>query len=322
MVRGRIGVLLILVFSIIIGVHSAVFAAESLLPNIDILVELDEMGNAKIQEKWTLYFPEGTESYKVINNKGKLKSFKVFTEDFGEFSNVTPWVADANRTLKTHKSGVIDTGDSYELCWGVGDSFDLKTYTIEYEIEEFIYKYADGLTGFSWEFITLDMYPAPIYVDITIKRPGGFEESETIVKPIGKNTEIKLIEGSIKIHSSNYSSSDSLSIVLGVPESYFNIIGIEDFTFDEVVEREIKLQTFKREVVTSDEIDSYYNSAKSAFYTLLILLVIMLLSIFLTYIDGGGSGYYSHHRYYHRSSGFRGGGSGGGSRGGRGGGSR
>ena len=56
-------------------------SASNNIYSIDIKVNLDENGNADIEEIWTVRGSDGTEWYKVLNNMGnmELSNFNVYS---------------------------------------------------------------------------------------------------------------------------------------------------------------------------------------------------------------------------------------------------
>ncbi len=223
--------------SFILLITQVVAAAGNQLDYIDILVELDDYGNAKIRERWNLYYPNATENYIVVGNLGKarLENFQVATEDFGVFKSLDSWDIKASRDAKMYKSGIVTTSNGYELCWGIGDGKGLKTYIVTYDIKNMVEKYNDGITGFNWQFVADSLNPSPKEVIVTITRPGGFDPDETKIWAFGFTGEINNINRDIVSRTSQSFNEDSyMTIMVQTPSGYFSTTNESGKSSDQV----------------------------------------------------------------------------------------
>lgn len=145
-----------------------VFATDNELHSLDVTVTINEDGSANITEVWDMTNTEGTEVYKVMNNmEGSSIHSLVVTEGDKKFENVEDWDIHANREAKTYKSGIVQDGDDYELCFGIGE-YGSHTYTMSYVIDAFVEKYED-MYGMNYRLISEDMNTVPEKMSVIIK---------------------------------------------------------------------------------------------------------------------------------------------------------
>ena len=104
---------------------------NDVLNDVNIDVVLNDDGSASFKETWITEVGSGTENYKVFNNMGdsKISDFSVIDENGKKYTFIDNWAVNKTRSQKAYKCGIIQRGDSYELCWGVGD-YGHREYTI------------------------------------------------------------------------------------------------------------------------------------------------------------------------------------------------
>jgi len=143
-----------------------VYASANDLSNITMDVYLNEDGSARIVETWEIYVTEGTEIYKEMKNMSgsEIYDFSV-SEGETSFTALSSWDINASRQEKKYKSGIIQNGNSYELCFGVGD-YGQHTFTFQYTISNFVDQYSD-IYGMNYRLIN-EMNTMPDWFVITI----------------------------------------------------------------------------------------------------------------------------------------------------------
>ena len=128
-----------LIFSLLLilipSLSSLVYGADTHLNDISIHTTLNNDGNAHVQEIWDINIEEGTEIYKVFDNMGDshISNFNVVDDQGKRYQNIGEWDVDLDKEDKDGKCGMIQDGDRYELCFGIGE-YGRRTYTFEYDI--------------------------------------------------------------------------------------------------------------------------------------------------------------------------------------------
>ena len=95
-----------------------------------------------------------TEIYKVFDNMGDshISNFNVVDDQGKRYQNIGEWDVDLDKEDKDGKCGMIQDGDRYELCFGIGE-YGRRTYTFEYDIANFVQQYQDT-QGFNYAFFS------------------------------------------------------------------------------------------------------------------------------------------------------------------------
>ena len=116
-----------LIFSLLLilipSLSSLVYGADTHLNDISIHTTLNNDGSAHVQEIWDINIEEGTEIYKVFDNMGDshISNFNVVDDQGKRYQNIGEWDVDLDKEDKDGKCGVIQDGDRYELCFGIGE---------------------------------------------------------------------------------------------------------------------------------------------------------------------------------------------------------
>ena len=281
--RISIWIVVLIVFINIFSVQNS-FAEDHKVQQQDINVFINNDGSAKIREKRKAYLSEGTENYIVIGNLGssKIKDFKV-EEDGKVYDYIDDWDIDASRSEKKFKNGIIETGDGYELSWGIGE-YGSHAYTLEYTITDFIKELEDGQVLF-WRFINDELNTPPEDVRVTIESEKAFTQGEEEIYSFGYIGDINFRDGKIIAQSSQaLTSGNYLTVLVGFPQGMFSTNDYIDKSFEE-----IKNQAFAgSDYGSSDDLEnkegskSLFGKISGFFGGLISLLVplVILVSIF------------------------------------------
>ena len=168
-----------LIFSLLLilipSLSSLVYGADTHLNDISIHTTLNNDGSAHVQEIWDINIEEGTEIYKVFDNMGDshISNFNVVDDQGKRYQNIGEWDVDLDKEDKDGKCGMIQDGDRYELCFGIGE-YGRRTYTFEYDIANFVQQYQDT-QGFNYAFFS-EMELEPQHVKITVSSSHDFNK--------------------------------------------------------------------------------------------------------------------------------------------------
>ena len=231
--RIPITILVLILFLNIFSVNSS-FADDHKVENSEINVFINNDGSARITERRKAYLSEGTENYIVIGNLGEstIKNF-IVSEGGRAYQYVDNWDINASREEKTFKNGIIDTGDGYELSWGIGE-YGPHEYILEYTVTDFIKELQDGQILF-WRFVNDELNTPPESLTITIESDQAFNQGEQEIYAYGYEGDIQFVDGKIIAQSSEpLYSNNYATILVGLPQGMFATSDYIDRTFQEV----------------------------------------------------------------------------------------
>ncbi len=147
--------------------------AKNSVPDMQITVELQPNGDARITQIWTGSFHEGTEVYLPIENLGDMDVTELAVSDaHGAYENIGAWDIDASFEQKARKCGIVTTDEGYELCFGISE-YGSNTYTFSYTVTGLVGRYSDGVDGFLFQFVNPGMSIYPTNVVLRIIAPNG-----------------------------------------------------------------------------------------------------------------------------------------------------
>lgn len=252
-------------------------AASNDLHKIEMYITVNQDGSANIKESWNITVEEGTEVYKQVNNmEGSSIHSLTVTEGETTFEALSDWDVDASREEKKYKSGIIQNGDNYELCFGVGD-YGEHTYTMQYTIDNFIFQYSD-MYGMNSRLVNEDMNVKPDEVYVRVDSP--LFTADTKVYAFGFEGDIHVLQE----NDSYYIEAKSEGRV-----NYVNILsGFEgaEFTGGNTT---YNSRTFADMVDEATEDSDYYennnnNNTFSWFWIVLLLIAAAFLLVIIAIV--------------------------------------
>ena len=211
-------------------VPSIVMANE--IKDINMNIYIDSEGTAYVTEIWDVTASEKTEFYKQYKNlfNSNIIDYRVSMneEDF----ELVDWDIDKSFNEKAYKYGYNYIEDGTELCFGISN-YGNNTYTLRYNITNFIYNTSDGYQMAYWNLIQkssdrIDQVYIRIYSD--------FKYEDTLdVWGYGKyGAPTYVSDGVIEVSSEEALTSDEyITILVKFPKDTFNVSETLDKTFDE-----------------------------------------------------------------------------------------
>ena len=159
--------------------------AEEKINSIDITMEIQNDGSAKVQQVWDIVTGNGTEFYIPMSNMGdmEVKDFRVTDENGRVFTFVKNWDIGASLEQKAYKNGFHPTDEGFEMCWGKG-SYGAHTYTLEYTLTNLVKSYPD-YDGFLTRLVNAGMDPTVQSASVKITRAGVPENESFAVDEVG-----------------------------------------------------------------------------------------------------------------------------------------
>ena len=222
--------LLLIFFSV-----QPVFADDTILNDMNVEAVVNEDGSASIKEVWDMDVYEGTEVYKILDNMGEseVKDLKVKDDQGVQYKNIGTWDVDASFEEKTDQCGIVQDGDHYELCFGIGE-YGERTYTFTYTITNFVKQYTDE-QGLNYAFFS-DMDLAPQHVKVTLSSNHEFSSENSAIWGFGYVGTVVFEDGKVVMESNEELDSQSkVQLVMRIDNGTFQTTCNIDESFEDII---------------------------------------------------------------------------------------
>ena len=222
-----------IIFTLVLFLVPSIILANEIY-NIDMNIYVDNNGTAHVTEEWTTNLIQGTEGYKPYYNLGesKISNFKV-SMNGKEYTYNSDYNINASFNEKKYKNGFHYIDNGVELCFGI-TNYGKNTYTLSYDISNFVVNTSDGYQMIYWTLFPYDYNPSPERVYIKIY--SDFKYADTLdVWGYGKyGAPTYVYDGYIEMDSeSTVYSSEYMTLLVKFPENTFTLNTTVDKTFDE-----------------------------------------------------------------------------------------
>lgn len=222
-----------IIFTLVLFLVPSIILANEIY-NIDMNIYVDNNGTAHVTEEWTTNLIQGTEGYKPYYNLGesKISNFKV-SMNGKEYTYNPDYNINDSFNEKKYKNGFHYIDNGVELCFGI-TNYGKNTYTLSYDISNFVVNTSDGYQMIYWTLFPYDYNPSPERVYIKIY--SDFKYADTLdVWGYGKyGAPTYVYDGYIEMDSeSTVYSSEYMTILVKFPENIFTLNTTVDKTFDE-----------------------------------------------------------------------------------------
>jgi len=199
---------------------------------IDIDLFIDENGHGHFTSTYIYDDDEGTEHYLPIGNLGdsEIRDFKV--ERNGQpMEDVGYWDVDGSFDYKANRYGISETGDGYELCYGITE-YGRNEFKLSYTITNLVKELNDYQMVY-WKFINDSLSEPPERVSLTVRSKEAYKEEDLRMWGFGFGGEINLLDGRIEARNlEEFSYDNYMTILLRFPKGYFATSSILDEDFD------------------------------------------------------------------------------------------
>jgi hypothetical protein len=230
----KTAILTILLFAATLGA-----VARPELHDLNIRVVLSHNGDAYITETRKMTIDsEGTECYIGLNNMGQMavRELQVTDENGTKYENIGDWDIDRSRSWKAGKCGIVyKRNNSYELCWGLGDSGE-RTYVTSYIIESLVHSYSDA-DAIRHIFLGTEVSQKPEHAKVTIVAADSalkFSPDSCGIWGFRFQGELQFVDGEIVVETTEpMSSGAGLYIMVGFAKGLFEPTIQEDATFEQ-----------------------------------------------------------------------------------------
>ena len=209
--------------------------AENNVKSIAIEVIVNDDGSAKITQKWSGTFDEGTECFLPIDKADFEVSNLSVTMGNKNFKNIE-WDINKSFEEKSYKCGINKTDTGVELCFGIS-KMGKNTYTFSYDVSRLVSAYSD-YDGFNYTFVNPNMDYFPTNVEWKLKLKSGK----------------KLTSNNCKISCSGYEGTAEIKNGIAVAKSIQSLNGNQYF--------DVTMQ-FDKGIIKSQQLPKDKSSLKS-----------------------------------------------------------
>lgn len=217
--------------------QAGALAAEDAIPSMSIDVVLQADGSAIITEAWDVVnVNSGTEYYKKLHNlEGmRMHSLRVWDESSAEYEHRDNWDTSLSMQQKARQSGILQTDEGFEICWGIG-SYGDHQYTIQYTVDGLVKSYGDS-AGFYHQFIA-DPSSPPQTADVSITAAhAALTADNARIWAYGFTGEVRIkSDGSLAAYTTEaMGNSDYLNLLCRFDSALFPAAASAGMTFDEL----------------------------------------------------------------------------------------
>ncbi len=211
---------LTLLFLAVLALFSNVKANSISKISMDIYV--DNSATAHVTETWKCSASEGTEVYHPYYNLGNSKIQNLVVSDETQtYDTLSSWNTSGSLSSKAYKCGINKISNGVELCWGIS-KYGSHTYTVKYDITNFVSELSDGNQMIYWTLIPYDFSNA--IGSVYIKIHTTFNMTNTVnVWGYGNKGTAYVHNGYIEMDSDGtLPSSDYMTILAKFPKGTFN----------------------------------------------------------------------------------------------------
>lgn len=240
MKKIRKGIFLLALMLLCCANFSIAFADA--IHSIDIMVEIQHDGSAKITQTWDTTSDSGTEFYIPMTNMGDMEihDYKVTDGDGRAFTFVDSWNVNGSLEQKAQKNGLNWTSDGVEICWGKG-AYGRQTYILEYTMTNLVKSYPD-YDGFISRFVNDQMNPVPENATVKITFVENSKElldtEDFGIWAFGYEGLIYKEDGFIIAEPEEpLGYNNHMTILVRIPKGWLEPVSIGSGSFEQVIER-------------------------------------------------------------------------------------
>ncbi len=207
--------------------------AQNNVSEIDISVSVRNDGSARVVQKWTGTFYEGTENYIPVKTGDiGISDLKVYDE-YSEYTFVSEWDINADFEDKKRKCGIVNTSDGVELCFGISE-YGENVYHVEYTVTDFIKGYTD-YDGTNFMFVNPDMstFPTDANIEIYLDNKTQLNTENCAIWAFGYYGEIVFDNGKINAFTNSaLDGNESMIVMLRLDKEIIHPLTQLDYSFD------------------------------------------------------------------------------------------
>lgn len=219
------------VFIFVIALFSFTKVKANTISNIKMDIYLDKDGTAHFTEKWNATLDQGTEGYKGYANLGEARITNFSVKDgYREYESLDSWNIDASFNDKAYKSGIHNTSNGVELCWGISN-YGTHTYTLSYDIEGFVTETKDAQMIY-WNLLPDELTKYTNNVEITIYADDDFSDSLDVWGYGNYGGLAYVSDGKIYMSNDSLKDGDYMTILVKFDKDTFATYNVLEEDFD------------------------------------------------------------------------------------------
>ena len=212
--------LITILFFVALALFSNVKANS--IKSISMTIYVDNSGTAHVTETWKCSASKGTEVYHPYYNLGNSKIQNLVVSDETQtYDTLSSWKTSGSLSSKAYKCGINKISNGVELCWGIS-KYGSHTYTVKYNITNFVSELSDGNQMIYWTLIPYDF--SNTIGNVYIKIHTTFNMTNTVnVWGYGNKGTAYVSDGCIQMNSNGkLPSSNYMTILAKFPKGTFN----------------------------------------------------------------------------------------------------
>lgn len=252
--------------------------ATNRVPEMEIEVVLQPDGSAHITQIWTTDTDEGTEFYLGCNDNGYLSisDFSV-TDKNGAYTFVENWDTDLSFEEKANTSGILETNNGVELCWGISQ-YGENQYTFEYVLHDLVGSYSDA-DGFNHRFVDeMSFFPSDVVLTIRNQDGTPLTDEACDIWGFGYDGQVIFEDGTIRAWSENpLESGHHITIMVSLEKGILSPQRTVDKSFEEVKELAFVGSDYEKETLSEEELAAAEEPL--TFGDILLLLAALLVCL-------------------------------------------
>ncbi|MDE6292885.1 MAG: DUF2207 domain-containing protein [Bacilli bacterium] len=212
------------------------------IESINTTVTIDAKGDATVVEKWEVNKQDFNYFEKNFYDVENITISDILVEDANKsnYHSVDKW--DANTPFTYY---LKDSGKNKSLLLSTNKGKN--TFTITYKVSGMISSFNDAV-GINWYFLPKIGKHSIGRLDITIKGPVNFNESNVALYIIGKDIAPSFKDGTIQLFASNLTNNHQLKLMTTFTDMNFEKTTKIDSTFEEAYEKAKKGTTLLEDI--------------------------------------------------------------------------
>lgn len=243
--------------------------------NIDMKINLEKDGTAKITETWNVKADDGSEWYKALYSLGNssLSDYVVYMD--GTKLTYKEWNINESISQKAGYYGINRTSEGIELCFGKKD-FKKHTFTLKYTISNFVFNTSDS------QVLYWTLFPNVTLDDFSVEIDSYYTFPDTLdVWGYGYKGYAYVENGKIKMSNEGNLNNDYVVLLAKFPLNTFNTTNTyERFNTFEDVYNTAEEGTFEYDYYEEPSlIEKVINFIFNAISFLIPLIVIIVSSV-------------------------------------------
>ncbi|OKL47899.1 hypothetical protein BSR29_05285 [Boudabousia liubingyangii] len=240
----------------------------------EIVVDIDENGDAHFTETWQVDDDRGTERFISFGNLLENQEIADFhVEENGTlFQTVPNWNSKDSREEKAGKSGIqVNKKGDTELCWGIGE-YGPHTYKVTYTVRNLVVNLPDA-QAINWRFIQTGITDGPKNLRVIIRSP--LFNADNVTEPLNFGNEGSFVYENDQLEyqlNSQFDTDLGLALMAKIEPGTFSTNAQDSKTYQELVD-------ISKEGARSAVDDSFWGRWKGWIIGALILIPTLILAL-------------------------------------------